>query len=272
MELGPDIPPATERPVAPALAALPALAACLLVLALSCGRLYPTPGPTDTPAPTVTPTPTPTPTPLPDPRAILTRASNMLAAEQYLGFALVHPVGSTPLATGLLLAGAEGTASLPDRFQLALDMEASGTVFKLQVIVVEEQAYMTNLFSGEWEPVAKEQIPFRFDFVTESVTALLAGMEDAIYVGEAELEGVAVYHIRGTGPTRALARLIPGALPDDLIPVELWVDKTEGRLRRAQLTGPLVTGDLPDTVRVVHLRSLDAPPDIEEPEVAPAGQ
>ena len=272
MELGRDNPSAREGPALLNAALLPLLVASLIVLSLACGRLNPAPGPTDTPAPTATPTPTPTPTPLPDPRAILSRASEMLAAEKFLGFTLEHPVGSTPMATGLFLASAEGTASLPDRFRLALDMEASGTVFKLQVIVVEERAYMTNLFSGEWEPVPKEQIPFRFDFVTQSVTALLSGMEDTTFVGEADLDGITAYHIQGTGPTHALGQLIPGALPDARIPVELWVDKAEGRLRQVELTGPLVAGDELDTVRVVKLESLREPPDIEEPEVVAAGQ
>ena len=222
-------------------------------------------------APEPTATPTPTPTPLPDPRAILTRASGQLAAEKFLAFALEHPVGSTPLATGLALAGAEGVASLPDRFRLGLDMEASGTVVKLDVIVVEDRAYMTNLFSGAWEPVPKEQIPFRFDFVTESVTVLLAGMGDLTLQGDGDLDGEPVHVISGIGPTGALSRLIPGALPDSTIPVELWVEKTGGRLRQIQLTGPLVTDDLADTIRVVRLEALDEAPEIEEPEVESAG-
>ena len=211
--------------------------------------------------------PTRTPTPLPDPRAILTRASDHLISDTYLEFVLEHPVGSTPLAAGLVLAGAEGVASLPDRFRLALDMEASGTVVKLDVIVVEDQAYMTNLFSGAWEPVPKEQIPFRFDFFTGSVANLLSGMDEVTLVGDLVLEGDLVYVIRGEGPAEALTQLIPGALPDSTIPVELWVSKADGRLRQVKLTGPLVTGDLPDTVRLVRLEALSEAPEIEAPEV-----
>ena len=214
--------------------------------------------------------PTRTPTPLPDPRAILVRAADQLTTDSYLEFVLEHPVGSTPLATGLNLVGAEGVASLPDRFRLALDMEASGTVVKLDVIVVDDQAYMTNLFSGAWEPVLKEQIPFRFDFVTQSVANLLSEMDDLTLVGDWVLEGEPVYVIRGEGPTEALTQLIPGALPDSTIPVELWVSKADGRLRQVKLTGPLVTGDLPDTVRLVRLEALDEAPEIESPEVGDA--
>ena len=244
------------------------LSACLTI-ALAASFLA-CAGPTATPIPTSPPTPTPTPTPLPDPRAILVRAADHLTKDPYLKFVLEHPVGSTPLATGLNLAGAEGVASLPDRFRLVLDMEASGTVLELDVIVVEDQAYMTNLFSGAWEPVLKEQIPFRFDFVIESVANLLSGMDDLTLVGDGELEGEPVYVIRGDGPTGALGQLIPGALPDSAIPVELWVGKADGRLRQVQLSGPLVVGDLPDTVRVVRLGALVDAPEIESPEVRDA--
>ena len=222
--------------------------------------------------PAATPIPTPTPTPPPDPFAILVRAADQLTSDPYLEFVLEHPVGSTPLATGLNLAGAEGVANLPDRFRLALDMEASGTVLKLDVVVVGDQAYMTNLFSGAWEPVLKEQIPFRFDFVTESVASLLAGMDDLTLLGDGELEGEPTYFIRGVGPTGALAQLIPGALPDSTIRVELWASKVDGRLRQVQLTGPLVAGDLPDTVRVVSLKTLADAPEIEAPEVGMVGE
>ena len=241
------------------------LTAGTALLIVSCSGLGQPPGPTDTPAPT--PTLTPTPTPPPDPRALLARAAEQLTSDPYLEFVLEHPAGSTPLATGLNLAGAVGVATLPDRFRLALDMEASGTVLKLDVIVVGEEAFMTNLFSGAWEPVLKEQIPFRFDFVTESIGGLLNGIEDAVLVGEADLDGAAAHHIKGNGPTGVLGKLIPGALPDSTTPVELWIDKADGRLRQVQLTGPLVTGDLPDTVRAVRLTALDEAPEIEAPEV-----
>lgn len=248
------------------------LLSVLALLVLSCAGLGQPSGPTNTPAPTATPMPTPTPTPPPDPRAILATAAERLAGDQYLGFVLEHPVGNTPLAPGLVLARAEGTAVLPDRFKLSLDMEGSGTVLKLDVIVVEDAAYMTNLFTGTWEPVDKAVIPFRFDYVTGSINALITEMKEPRLVSEGALDEVTAYHIRDMGPTGALSQLIPGTLPDAELSVDLWVHKADYRLRKVQLTGPLVVNDLPDTVRVVHLEALEEPPEIEEPEVAPTGQ
>ena len=228
-------------------------------------------GPGQPPDTTNTPVPTPTPTPPPDPQAILARAAVPLASAPYLEFVLEHPVGGTTLAPGLTLVRAEGTASLPDRSRLALDMEASGTALKLGVIVVGEQAFMTNLFTGAWESVPKEQIPFRFEFVTEAVTGVMGGIEDASLLPSEELDGEPAYVIRGVGPTEALSHLIPGALAGSTIPVELWVDKADGGLRQVRVTGPLLADDLPDTVRVVRLKVLADAPEIEAPEVGTTG-
>ena len=228
--------------------------------------------PTDSHPPTVTPVPTPTPTPPPDPRAILARAAERLVAEESLGFTLEHPVGSTPLATGLVLARAEGVARLPNRFRLFLDMEASGTVFKLEVIVVEDAAYMTNLFSGAWEPTPVQQIPFRFDFVTQSLTSLLSDLREPALLGTEQIEGRRAYHISGMGPASAMAQLIPGTIPDSELLAELWVNRDDMRLRRVRLAGPLVIYDLPDTVRQLDLHIPESPPEIEAPETAMPGQ
>ena len=256
----------TIRFPVPAVTLLAGFTIALVVLLLACA------GPTATHLPASTPTPTPTPTPPPDARDILVRAAAQLSADTHLGFTLEHPVGSTPLAPGLYLLGAEGVASLPNRFRLALDMEASGTVLKLDVIVVGDQAFMTNLFSGAWEPVLKRQIPFRFDFVTASVASLLAGMDDLTLVGDGDMGGEPVYVIRGVGPTEALSQLMPGALSESTVPVELWVGKADNRLRQVRLTGSLVAGDLPDTVRVVRLEALAEEPEIEAPEVGSVGE
>ena len=43
-------------------------------------------------------------------------------------------------------------------------------------------------------------------------------------------------------------------------------------MRQVQLTGPLVAGDLPDTVRVVSLKTPADAPEIEAPEVGMVGE
>ena len=220
------------------------------------------------PAATATPVPTPTPTPipLPDPQVLLGGAVQQLQTEQYLSFVFDHPVGNTPLAPGVALTRAEGLAHLPNRFKVELDMESQGTALRLGIIVLESGAFVTNPVSGEWMPATSpEQVPFQLDLITGLVGAMLGGITGLEPVVEDEFNGDPVYLIRGVTPTAALGQVIPGALPDGQLPVEVLVDPASGKLLQAQMTGALVPGEGADTVRVLRLESLAQPPDISAP-------
>ena len=238
---------------------LPGLLLPLLLLLAACA------------GPAATPTPEPTPTPIPDPAAILARAAERVAAAESLGFVLEHPTGSTELSPGLLLIRAEAAANTPDRFRLALELEASGSFLELEVIGIGEAAWMTNLFSGEWESVPAAALPGRWDQAGAVFAAAIAAVESPQLAGAEPIEdsegGYTAWVIRGTLPGTALAAALPGTLAEQAVPVTVWVDQSERRLPRLRLEGPLVAGDLPEVSRVLTLTALQPPAEI----VAPAG-
>ena len=231
----------------------------LLLLLAACG------------GPAATATPQPTPTPQPDPAAILARAAARVAAAESLGFVLEHPAGSTELSPGLRLIRAEGAANAPDRFRLALELEASGSFLELEVIGIGEAAWMTNLFSGEWESVSAAALPVRWEQAGAVFAAAIAAVESPQLAGSepvADAEGgYTAWVIRGTLPGTALAAVLPGTLAEQAVPVTLWADQSERRLPRLRLEGPLVVGDLPEVSRVLTLTTLQPPAEI----AAPAG-
>lgn len=207
---------------------------------------------------TATPLPTPTPTPPPDPEALLERAAGRVAAAESLAFTLEHIEGSAELAPGLLLTRAEGVANAPDSFRIALDLEASGSFLELEVIGIGERAWMTNLFSGEWESVAPEVLPVSLDNAAAVFARVLAGVESPRLAGSEQVEGTegggyAAWRIEGTLPGSALAEVIPGALAEAALTATVWVDQEESRLPRLQLDGPLLAGDVPEVGRVLTL-------------------
>ena len=273
--INPPFRPAPERRVPVSYKTMVKLAIVILLLLLTaCAG-----GPTATPEPTATPAPTPTPTPLPDPRAILERAAERVAAAESLAFVLEHQSGSTLISPGLLLNRAEGVinrpantpatspANAPADFRITLDLEASGSFLQVSVIAVAEGAFMTNLFSGQWEPIDRAAIPFRLDDVAQTFAELIAAVESPELAGEERLEGYAAYRIRGTLPAESLAQLAPAALTGTDVAVEIWADRAEVRLPRALLTGPLSAGDGPEAGRTLTLEALNPPAEITAPEV-----
>lgn len=238
----------------PALLCLPAL---LVALALACSPAA---------APTPIPTPTPTPVPLPDAQTLLDEAVQQLQTAQYVGFVFDHPVGNTPLAVGLALVRAEGVVHLPDQFKVDVDMDSRGTALSLGIVATDSGAFMTNPITGEYMPAAsREMVPFQFDYITGLVTAMLAEIGELEPVTEGKLYGNPAYFTRGVTPTVGLGQVVPGAMPDGSLPVEVWVDPESGWLMRAQMTGPLVPGEAEDTVRRLTLELLPQPPDISAP-------
>ena len=214
------------------------------------------------PAPTLTPTPEP----LPDPQVLLDGAVQQIQEERYMGFVFDHPVGNTPIGPGIKLARAEGVSELPDRYRVDIVMEAQGTPLNMSIISTGEAAFLTNPISGEWAAATSPaQIPFQFEYIISLVQAMLGGISDLEMVGEEQLDGNAVYLIRGVTPTAALPQVIPGASPDTQLPVEVWVDQASGKLLKAKMTGELVPGEDPNTARVLNLESLAEPPDISAP-------
>lgn len=230
---------------------LTAAVAVVVAMAMACG-----------PAPT----PTPTPLPPPDPQVLLDRAAQQLATEQYLSFVFEHPVGNTPLGSGVALLKAEGVAHIPDRFQVEIDMDAQGTPLRTGIISTGEAAFMTNPITEEWAQMSSpEQLPFQFDYITQLVGGLIGGATDLEFVGEDSLDGNAAYLLRGATATVGLAEVIPGTLPDGQLALELWIEQAGGKLLQLRATGALTVGDGSDTVRLLRLESLAEPPDISAP-------
>lgn len=211
-------------------------------------------------------TPTPTPVPLPDPQALVDGAIQQLEAEQYISFIFDHPVGKTPLAPGAAITRAEGVAILPDQFKVGLDMESAGTALHLGLISTGDAAYMTNPLSGEWTRASSPaQIPFRFDYISGLVRAMLGELSDLETAGETDLEGTSAWLVKGLASTAGLGQVIPGAQTDAQLDVEVWVDQASGKLLRAQMVGALVPDEDPETVRALTLESLSEPPDLSPP-------
>lgn len=211
-------------------------------------------------------TPTPPPNALPDPQILLDGAVDKLQDQQYLGFVFDHPAGNTPIAPGVALTRAEGVAELPDRYKVEVNMESRGTALRLGIISTGEAAYVTNPMSGEYMPAASAaQVPFQFEYITVLVIAMVGGLAELEPVVEVELDGSQAYFIRGVTPTASLGEVIPGAMPDGQLPVEVWVNPNTGHLIQAQMSGTLVPGEGEDTVRFLSLEYLSEAPDISVP-------
>ena len=59
---------------------------------------------------------------------------------------------------------------------------------------------------------------------------------------------------------------MPGAAEGLEVELELWLDLEAALLRRVLITGPVLTGDIPETVRLLAIDNINVPVDIAAPE------
>ena len=214
------------------------------------------------PQPTTTPAPTPTPV---DPRAELRRTVDRLLALESVSFVLDQTVGATLLTPGVEMTRAYGSVGIPGRFDVTVEALVGNLYVELGMASVDGTSYMTTPITGQWAEVPAESIPINLLTLGSTLAGIVEAVQAPELVSETRLEELDVYHIRGSIQSSDLRELVPGA--DDGYPVtlEMWMERQDGTLRKATITGQVTDDDVPDALRVLTLDDVNQPVTIEPP-------
>ena len=133
------------------------------------------------------------------------------------------------------------------------------------MVVIADQAYMTNFFTGKWEEVGMELLPVNFADLGQTLSAILGSIQSPKMVGTELLGQRPVYLIHGQVDSGDLSRLVPNAAPDFDVILELWLEQSSSLLLRVVITGQVISTDIVDAVRVLSLDDIDVPVEITPP-------
>lgn len=219
-------------------------------------------------SPTPIPTTEATPEPTPSPEAAIDLAVLNLLELRSAAFTLEHKTGSTTLLPGLSMKKATGVVDIPDRLRLTVEAEVAvpRTFVEINVITIGEQAYMTDFFSGQWRTVPLESLPVNFLDFGQTLASIIEAVAGPSFSGVEEIDGRQYQRVTGSVPSEALAALVPGAAEGLVVELELWLDREAALLRRVLITGPVLTSDIPETVRLLSIDDINVPVDIAPPE------
>ena len=212
--------------------------------------------------PTATLAPSPTPV---DPRAELRRTVERLQQLESVSFVLDQTVGSTVLTPGVEMNRAYGSVGIPGRFDVTVEALVGNLYVELGMSTVDGISYMTNPITGQWAEVPPESIPINLLTLGSTLAGIVEAVQAPELVSETRLEELDVYHIRGSIQSSDLRELVPGA--DDGYPVtlEMWMERQDGTLRKATITGQVTDDDVMDALRVLTLDDINQPVTIEPP-------
>jgi len=207
----------------------------------------------------------PTPEHQVDPNEVLRQAVDRLLALQSGEFALEHKKGTTVLAPGIEMSKVYGVADIPDRFRLTVEARVSNSYVETGVVVIEDQAYMTDFLTGQWQRVPVEILPLNFSNLGQTLAEIIQAVQEPRLEGAHRRDRYEAYVIVGRVRSEDLATLVPNAGPGYDLGLEMWVDRSQWLLRKVVITGRLVDTDAADTVRVLTLDKIDVPVDIIPP-------
>ena len=234
-----------------ALFALASLA--LLLFAVSCANLR---------------TPTATTEPV-DPREELQRTVSRLTELKSVSFDLGHIVGSTNLLPGVIMHRAYGNAVVPGQFDITVEGELlfPRSYLEIEMISIDDEAYMTNLLNGEWEEIAPSALPIKLGDFGVTLADIVDRVQSPELLGEDRDGGVNVMHIGGAIVSEDLRELVPTAGTGFPVTLEMWIDRDTSMLREALITGQVVVTDVAEAQRRLVLEDPDEAVSIERPDL-----
>ncbi|PKB81515.1 MAG: hypothetical protein BZY88_06235 [SAR202 cluster bacterium Io17-Chloro-G9] len=199
---------------------------------------------------------------------ILEQSVARLLALESVAFTLEQEKGITELVTGVEMSKAYGVVDIPDRFSLTVEAQlVSPRIFlEIGVIVIGDQAYVTDLLSSKWGRASLASVPVNVSNLGQTLADITKAIKTPVLVGPERVSGRETYHIKGSIQSEDLAGLVPGAGQGFKVDLDMWLDRSDNLLVQAVIEGKVVPTDIPDARRLLTLDEFDVPVDITAPE------
>ena len=205
-----------------------------------------------------------------DPEPAMRQAVDQLLALESAAFSLDHLEGSTVLVPGVLMTKVSGVVSIPDRFSVTVEAESQfpKSYIEINIITIEDTAYMTDIFSGRWNQISADALPFNLTRLGQTLADIVNAVQQPRAVREERLNGVDTVLIKGQIASEDLAGLVPGAGEGYPVGLEIWLEPN-GLLRQVLIIGRVVPTDAMNTVRRLTLENINQPVEINPPSNQP---
>ena len=211
--------------------------------------------------------PTPTRGPELTLEQVLESAGGELAAMSTAKFQMVDETASGAKFFGATLKTVEGEVKSPDGARMLVDVETPAFGFvQIEILAVEDQAYMKFSKDAPWASLPLEDVPFKFGRIGVTLSEILPVMENVAMVGDEFVEDVPTIRIDGDVVSEDMGDLITSVDPGHPITLSFWFDEVEHTLQQFRIDGQLFNLDGPETSRLVTM-DVGVPVDIQRPEI-----
>jgi hypothetical protein len=205
---------------------------------------------------------------------ILSNASKQMAATTSLRFKLdVDGKTYVDNAGTIQLLQASGELERPNKVRAQFKVRVASTAtLTMQIITVGDQTWSTNLITGKWEP-APDEFSYNPSILFDQqggVGPVMDKVTNAQRLADEKISGNDAYHIRADVTADVIGPLTAETLTGSPVVVDLWIDRSNFNLLRAQLTGVAPQGGTEPVTWTLNLSDHDQPMHITSPFSTPS--
>jgi hypothetical protein len=183
-------------------------------------------------------------------------------------FHLVVNIEHVPASSsGISLTYLEGDVAVPAALQARVGGTFHGVPLSSELIVLGTKHYLKDPFTGKWSLVSVAMNPAAFFDPAKGVLAVIKATRNVAADGSKKVGGVDSYRLKGKVQASALTPLLGNPASAKLLPVELWIGKSDLLLRRIRLSGAIAAGEGTNALRTVELSAFGEPVHIVAPAV-----
>lgn len=191
-----------------------------------------------------------------------------IATMQTAKFSMVDEQESGAPFFGATFKRMEAEIKAPDSLRMLVDVVAPGFGFvQVEIVKVGDQAFIKLSEDAPWAPLPPDQMPFNFAGLAQLFGSLPAVIQGLAMTGQEVIQGAPAISVQGVVPSDALTSLITTADPGHDVTLTLWIDPTQGVARQIRLEGQIYDDDAPETSRLITIEDINAPVEIELPDV-----
>ncbi|HEX2280387.1 MAG TPA: LppX_LprAFG lipoprotein, partial [Thermomicrobiales bacterium] len=164
------------------------------------------------------------------------------------------------------LVSAEGDLARPASVEATARVSVAVTSVNVNLIVIEDDAYMTNLISGDWEE-APDDFSYNpallFDD-EDGLGPIMQDIENPQLSGSESVDGRDAHRVTGIVTEDQIRDITAGSITGEQIDVTLWIAADNADVVRLLLTSP-GEGDAADTTWNLNFTDHNQDVTIEPP-------
>jgi lipoprotein LprG len=166
---------------------------------------------------------------------------------------------------GIFITAVDGDVQKPDKLVGSVNAAYSGIPVKINVVVDGANQFWTDPASGKWGPMPAELNMATFFDPSKGMADILSNVQGLTADGTENIDGTDTYRLKGTVPATALKSLTSEVTATGNISTTLWIGSGDFLLRKASLTGPLLSDEPPDIERTITIKDYNKAVKVETP-------